>query len=87
MPNGHAEEPVKIGGKKKKKDAASVVGGQTLVMDASQWPDVAQAGAQSAEASKHDNKKETKQTEDYPQEESSTTSQSLPPTCVADLTC
>lgn len=74
-PNGNAGEPVKIGGKKKKKDAASVVGGQAVIMDASQWPDVVTAQAVVAETSKSEAKKETKQVEEQ-QDESTTTSKS-----------
>jgi hypothetical protein len=44
--NGHAEEPVKIGGKKKKKE------GSPVVIDASQWPDVAQAQVVKTETKK-----------------------------------
>lgn len=55
--NGHAEEPVKIGGKKKKKESVPVV------MDASQWPDVAQA-----QVVKTETKKETKVVEESVEE-------------------
>jgi hypothetical protein len=55
--NGHSEEPVKIGGKKKKKDTA-------LVMDVNQWPDVAQAQAVGAK----ETKKEVKPVEEATEE-------------------
>jgi hypothetical protein len=51
--NGHAEEPVKIGGKKKKKDSP----GAAVMMDANQWPDVATA---QVVGQKHEPKKEVK---------------------------
>jgi len=54
--NGHAEESVKIGGKKKKKDSPPV-------MDASQWPDVAQA-----QVVKSEPKKDGKAVEESPEE-------------------
>lgn len=62
--NGHSEEPVKIGGKKKKKDSP-------VAIDASQWPDVAQA-----QVVKSDVKKEVK-TVDESQEEPLTGSESI----------
>lgn len=71
--NGNLEEPVKIAGKKKKKDAASVVGGQTVLMDVSQWPDVAQAAA--AETTKSEVKKEEKHGDDQQEESPVTTSE------------
>jgi hypothetical protein len=55
--NGHAEEPVKIGGKKKKKESSPVV------IDASQWPDVAQA-----QVVKTETKKESKVLEENVEE-------------------
>ena len=55
--NGHAEEPVKIGGKKKKKENTPVV------IDASQWPDVAQA-----QVVKTETKKESKPLEENVEE-------------------
>jgi len=55
--NGHAEEPVKIGGKKKKKENSPVV------IDASQWPDVAQA-----QVVKTETKKESKPVEESVEE-------------------
>lgn len=55
--NGHAEEPVKIGGKKKKKENTPVV------IDASQWPDVAQA-----QVVKTETKKESKVLEENVEE-------------------
>jgi hypothetical protein len=67
-PNGHGsgEEAVKIGGKKKKKDAG-------LMMDVNQFPDLAQAQVVGAKSEK----KEVKPVEDSP-EEGQTTSESCP---------
>jgi la-related protein 1 len=71
LPNGMSngsEEAVKIGGKKKKKDTPAAV-----VIDASQWPDVAQAQTVGVK----NEKKEPKPVEESV-EESTTTSMSTP---------